>query len=135
MQVRVALTVSVADEIDRHAVDGEREVAPVIYVEAPQEVLAGLAPARVLDHEQAGGDLEDVGRSRVWAQQEVLITHGHGRRCCHGPPRRHHGLIRRRLGRTHEYQESDDPHRSGVAQPPQDFGGWPHPAVRGPPSS
>jgi hypothetical protein len=72
--------------VDGHAVDAGGEVGAVVEVEAEQEVLVGLAVARVLRDDEAGHELEHLARAlrRAAAQQLALDD-----------------PLRRRIGRAH----------------------------------
>ncbi len=62
--VRIALTVGVGRAVHRHAVDEAREIGAVVEVETPDQVLVGLALARVDgDHQTRDGlvELADAG--------------------------------------------------------------------------
>jgi hypothetical protein len=61
----------VGAEVHRHVIDGEAEVGPVVEVEAAQEVLVGLAPARMLGGDQSGRGLEDLARAQQRADLDV----------------------------------------------------------------
>ena len=100
MQVGVALPVRVAAEVHRQAVDEERDVGPVIGVEAAQEILLGLAAPLMLADEEPGHDPQDIGGTALRAQLEVSPRDeqlgrggdrrgsGHGDRLQHGQWRR-----------------------------------------------
>jgi hypothetical protein len=60
VEIGVALTVGVRAQVHRHAVDEERDVGAVIGVEAPQEILLGLASALMLAQDQARHEAEDI---------------------------------------------------------------------------
>ena len=60
VEVAIALAVAVGPQIDRHAVDEGREVRAMIEVEAAQEILVGLAAARVLGCDQTGNDFKQL---------------------------------------------------------------------------
>ena len=85
VQVRVALAVSVASQIDRQAVDEDREVGTVIGVEPADQILLGLASPLVLIDDEARHETKDVGRTPLWAHLEVsagndLLGRGRHRR-------------------------------------------------------
>ena len=70
VQVGVTLTVCVGAHVERHPVEGEREVRAVIEIKAPQEILVGLAPAGVLgdDHARHGLQRLATAHQRTGAQ-------------------------------------------------------------------
>ena len=51
--------------VDRHVVDGDREVGAVVEIVAAQEVLVGFALAAVLGDDQARRRFEQFGPGRV----------------------------------------------------------------------
>ena len=58
------MTVRVGRQIDRHAGNKCREVGAVVKVETAQEVLIGLAFARVLGDDHAGDELKHFTGAR-----------------------------------------------------------------------
>lgn len=71
VQVRVALPVRVAPQVDGQPVDEEGEVGAVVGVEPAKEVLLGLAAALVLVDDEPRDQAQDVGRpcgrsSKCW---------------------------------------------------------------------
>ena len=54
VEVRVALAVRVADHVDGHTFEVRGEVRAVVHVEAAQEILVGLAAARMLGRDLPG---------------------------------------------------------------------------------
>ena len=81
----------VRDQIDRDAVDRQRQISAVVRVESTQKILIRLAPARVLDHEQTGCDAQDVLHTSDGTQIEDAFLHGEGRGGADGPRSSHHG--------------------------------------------
>ena len=76
VQVGVALAMAMGGHVDRHAVDAGSEVGAVVEVEAAQEVLVGLAVARVLGDDQAGHELEHfAGAQGRAALQQLAVDH------------------------------------------------------------
>ena len=65
VRVGVAVAVVVARVVDGDAVDGELEVLPLVRVEAAEEDLLGVARAALVREEEAGRELERVGRVRA----------------------------------------------------------------------
>ena len=93
MQIEVALAVTVAHRVDRHAVDEPGEIGAVIEIEAAHEVLLRLAAAGVLHGEQPRDLLREVlgpvvgpqrelpriddvvgGRERIWIDERVCSS-------------------------------------------------------------
>jgi hypothetical protein len=68
VQVGIALPVTVRGHVHRHAVHRHRKVGAVVEVEAAQEVLVGLAVARVLRGDHAGHRLHDVAGAQLGAR-------------------------------------------------------------------
>ena len=64
VQVGVALAVRVGAHVDRHVVDGDRQVGAVVEIVAAQEILVGFALAAVLRHDQARHGFEHFARAR-----------------------------------------------------------------------
>jgi hypothetical protein len=112
VEVCVALAVRVGGHVERHAFDPGREVGAVVEVEAAQEILVGLAVARMLrDHAArhrlqhfAGAQQRQVGealaahpalRGRVRGADTVVVVGGD-----RDLLRARGGLRRRRLGRA-----------------------------------
>ena len=60
LRSRIALTMGVGRHVDRHVVDGYREVGAVIEIDATQVVLVRLALAAMLADEEAGDALEQL---------------------------------------------------------------------------
>ena len=71
VQIRVALAVSVASQVDGQAVDEDRQVGAVVGVEPADQVLLGLASPLVLIDDEARHETKDVGRTPLWAHLEV----------------------------------------------------------------
>jgi len=71
VQVRIALAVGVAAQIDGQAIDEDREIGPVIGVESTDQVLFGLAASLVLIDDQPGHETQDVGGAALRAELEV----------------------------------------------------------------
>src|SRR5262249_33608552 len=71
VHVRVSLAVRVRGEVERHVVEEDREVGPVIEVEAAQEVLVGLPTASMLRDDDAGNGLEELTAARDRAIGEL----------------------------------------------------------------
>ena len=99
MEVRVALSVGVRDEVDRRAVDSNRHIRAVVGIEAAEEDLFCLAAACVLrDHEpgcesqkllrrfaRTQGDVQLPNREGGSGAEGALRAHEyrvHGERCC-----------------------------------------------------
>src|SRR5262249_55262604 len=61
MEISKALSMAVAHHVDGNAVDEKRNIGAVIGVEATQEVLVGFPASRVLDGEEPGDCLDDIG--------------------------------------------------------------------------
>ena len=82
VEVQVALAVTVRGQVERHALDRDGEVGAVIQVEAPREVLVGLALAAVLRGDEAGNQLEQVAGAlaRVGIELAPVDAAGRGRR-------------------------------------------------------
>ena len=57
VRVGVALPVRVAGQVEGYVVDVDREVGAVVCVEAPDEILVGVASPRVLKNDEPRGDL------------------------------------------------------------------------------
>ena len=72
VEVGVALAVAVGRHVDRHAACRDREVGAVVEVEAAQEVLVGLAAARVLGGDGAGHGLDQLAGAELGSTLEVL---------------------------------------------------------------
>src|SRR5262245_35943032 len=72
VDVCVALAVAVGAHVDRHAVDRDGEIGAVVEIKATQEILVGLALARVLGHDQAGRRFEEFARPRHRLRLEAL---------------------------------------------------------------
>jgi hypothetical protein len=68
IEIHVALTVGVADHIDRHAHHVGGKIAAVVEIETAQKILVGLAVAGVLGDDHAGNGFEYFG----WAQQRAV---------------------------------------------------------------
>jgi hypothetical protein len=83
----VALAVAMRRHVDRQAVDAGREVGAVVEVEAAQEVLVGLAVARVLRDDEAGHELEHLARAQGGAALQQLGA-DHALRGCVGAAHR-----------------------------------------------
>jgi hypothetical protein len=119
VQIGVALAVGVRAEVDRHAVDEQRDVGTMVGVEAAQEVLLGLAAAGVLANHQPGHEPDHVGRAPVRAQLEVLGRNQDLRRRRHRRwrlhhDRRHHGRrLRLGSGRSGRAQQHRCRHHRG----------------------
>ena len=77
VQVGIALAVGVGAQVDRHVVDGDRNVGAVIEIEAAQEILVGLAFAAVLRHRQAGRRFKEFARARDRTRVEIVPAHRH----------------------------------------------------------
>jgi hypothetical protein len=73
VQVQIALAVPVAGQVQRHAVQRGGQVGAVVQVEAAQEVLVGLARARVLGGGQARHGLDQLARTQQRPHGEVGI--------------------------------------------------------------
>jgi len=85
-------------EVDRHVVEEEAHVRPVVGVEAAQEVLGRLAAALMLTDHEAGHHAQDVGGPALRTKLEVLAGDnllGGGVR---GRRRRHHYRLEDGLG-------------------------------------
>src|SRR5579872_2979670 len=76
IEVRIALSVAMARQIDRHPVDMDCEIGAVIEIEPAQEILIGLAAAAMLGHDYARNHLEDFGRSEERAILQLVFLHG-----------------------------------------------------------
>src|SRR5882672_10753188 len=76
IQVRVTLAVPVARQIERHAVDMDREVGAMVEVEAAQEILIRLARAAVLGDDHAGDDLQHLAGPQQRPVLELLVVDG-----------------------------------------------------------
>ena len=63
---------AVRRHVDRHAVDACREVGAVVEVEAAQEVLVGLAVARVLRDDHAGRRFQEFAGPGVGLLDDAL---------------------------------------------------------------
>ncbi len=94
-----ALSVGVRDHVHRDAVDRNREVGAVVGVEAAQEILVGLAAARVLYDHQPGSDAQDVLHAADRSQLKVAVTHRERRGGADRPLGEHHRGVDRRPGR------------------------------------
>jgi len=64
IEIHVALAVGVRHHVGRHAHDLGGEVAAVVEIETAQEILVGLAVARVLGDDHAGHGFHDLGRAQ-----------------------------------------------------------------------
>jgi len=60
--------------IDRHAADRDREIGTVVEVESAQEVLVGLATARVLGCDGAGHRLHQLADAQDGPFFEILLA-------------------------------------------------------------
>nr|WP_243453531.1 hypothetical protein [Polymorphobacter multimanifer] len=58
VEIEIALAMAVAAIVERHAIEECSEVGAVIEVEAAQEILIGLAAARMLGRNEAGHNLK-----------------------------------------------------------------------------
>jgi hypothetical protein len=61
--------------VHRHVIDQGREVGAVIEIEAAQEVLVRLARSGVLDGDQAGHGLQQLGHPQQGSDGEVCAAH------------------------------------------------------------
>jgi len=71
MKIGVALTVSMAAEVDGEPIDEERDVGAVVGIEPAQEILLGLAATLMLADHEPGNEAQDVGRPALRAKLEV----------------------------------------------------------------
>ncbi len=71
VEVQIALAMAVGAEVHLHVVDVGGEVRAVIEVEAPKEVLVGLAAAGVLGGDHAGHRLQQLGDPQQRPDQQV----------------------------------------------------------------
>ena len=76
VDVEIPLAMAVRAHVHRHVVDQGREIGAVIEVEAAQEVLVGLARTGVLDGDQPGHGLEQLGNSQQRPDREVGAADG-----------------------------------------------------------
>ena len=76
IQVAVALPVAMRALVDRHAVDGDREIGAVIEVDAAQKILVGFAFAALLGDDDAGGRFQNFARPVIGARLDLLAAHG-----------------------------------------------------------
>ena len=60
IQIGVALTVTVAAQVDRHAIDAGRKICPVIQIKPTQEQLIGFTTAAVLGGHEPGHGLQHI---------------------------------------------------------------------------
>jgi hypothetical protein len=75
------LAVRVRHQVDRHPVDGQRQVGAVVGVEAAKEILIRLATARMLDDQQSWRDAQDVLHAADRPQLKIAILKRERRRC------------------------------------------------------
>ncbi len=75
IEIGIALPMSVAWHVDRHAVDADREIGAVIEVEAPQEILVGLAAAGMLRDDDAGNLFNNLAGTQDRAERNVGSAH------------------------------------------------------------
>ncbi len=76
MEIGITLPMGMADRVDRRAVDEERDVRPVIEVEASQEVLLRLAPSCVLHAIEPGNGSEHVLGPEAGTEHELCTARG-----------------------------------------------------------
>ena len=74
VEVGVALAVAMGAHVDWHAVHVGGEIGAVIQVEAPQEVLVGLACAAVLGHHHAGHQFQHIPGAQNGAQFDLFLA-------------------------------------------------------------
>jgi hypothetical protein len=74
VEVEIALAVAVGADVHLHAVDVGREVGPVIEVEAAQEVLVGLAAARMLRGDHPRYRLQQFGGAQQRSHEQVAAA-------------------------------------------------------------
>ncbi len=75
IQVHIPLAVRVAGDVGRHADDGGGEIAAVVEVEAAQEILVGLAVARMLGDDHARYRLQQFGGAQQRPRRQLLRRH------------------------------------------------------------
>ncbi len=73
IEVEIALAVPVARQVQRHAVQRGREVRAVVKIETAEEILVGLARARVLGRGQARYGLDQLARTQQRPHGEVGV--------------------------------------------------------------
>jgi len=74
IEVRIALSMSVARKIHRHSVHVHGEVGAMVEIEAAQEVLIRLSGAAVLRDDHAGNDLQNFRRPQQRPVLELLFV-------------------------------------------------------------
>lgn len=74
IEIGVALTVTVGAVVCGHAIDSDVKIGAVIKVEAPNEILVGLAAAGVLGRDETGDDFEELSTSQGGALTEFFMT-------------------------------------------------------------
>ena len=72
VEIGVPLAVGVRRHVDRHVVDGRREVGAVVEVDATQVVLVRLALAAVLADDEAGDAFEELAGAQERTVRELL---------------------------------------------------------------
>ncbi len=81
VEIGITLTMRMGAQIHRHALNRNREIRPVIEVEATQKVLVGFAAARMLRDHHTGNHFEQFSAAQKWSQIELLVADGALGRC------------------------------------------------------
>ena len=77
IQIGVTLAMTMAHQIDRHAVDRSTKVCTVVQIEATQKHLVGLAGATMLCSDKSGDNLKNLTGPQAWSNIPIPLV----RRC------------------------------------------------------